>query len=77
MHVGPREVEHLGDDRDVVVVDVAVGVDDLVQDREQGPGCRASCSAIARTEAARSGSAGAGGGAGLGPRWRTSVTPPR
>ena len=35
MHVGPREVEEVGDDGDVVVVDVPVRRDDRVEDREQ------------------------------------------
>ena len=68
VHVGAREVEHLGDDQHVVVGDVPVGGDDLVQHREQGPRRVLSCSAMARTDAARTGSAGAGAGAGPGPR---------
>jgi hypothetical protein len=33
--VGPAEVEDVGDDGQVVVVDVAVGGDDLVEHRQQ------------------------------------------
>ncbi len=41
VHVGAREVEHLGDHQHVVVGDVPVGGDDLVQHRQQRPAQRA------------------------------------
>ena len=37
VHVGPREVEHLGHHRHVVVVDVPVGGHDLVEHRHERP----------------------------------------